>query len=107
MSRARRADTTLDPYCAPARACPASTGSHATARLRFQKGTNAMSITSKAWAAAATVTIVGAAIAPNALPVSAATPACGSQCGSVFSRELGTYAQPNVVEDIASGQATV
>ena len=66
-----------------------------------------MSIKARAWIAAGTVTMVGAAIALAALPASAATPACGAPCGSVFSRELGTYAQPNVVEDISLGQATV
>lgn len=66
-----------------------------------------MFIKSKVWVAVATLTIVGAAIGLTALPASAATPACGSPCGSVFSRELGTYAQPNVVEAASLGQATV
>lgn len=67
-----------------------------------------MSIKSTVWAVVATLTSVGAAsIGLTALPASAATPECGSPCGSVFSRELGTYAQPNVVEAVTSGQATV
>ena len=66
-----------------------------------------MSIKSKMLAAAATLTIVGAVIALDTLPASAATPACGSQCGSIFSRELGTYAQPSVVEGVLQGVANV
>lgn len=38
---------------------------------------------------------------------SAATPACGANCISVFSRELGTYAHPNFVEDVLGGEATI
>ncbi|HET7742062.1 MAG TPA: hypothetical protein VFL67_15560 [Mycobacterium sp.] len=56
-----------------------------------------MSITSKMLGALATLTVVSVVSAVEALSASAATSACGSHCGSVFSRELGTYAQPNVV----------
>lgn len=60
---------------------------------------------SKVLATAIALTVIGSAV--ETLSASAATPACGSQCGSVFSRELGTYAQPGVVEDISQGEATV
>ena len=66
-----------------------------------------MSITSKMLGALATLTIIGVVSAVEARSASAATSACGSQCGSVFSRELGTYAQPNVVEDVLDGLANV
>jgi hypothetical protein len=48
---------------------------------------------------------IGTALS-GAHPASAATPACGSNCLSIFNRELGTYAQPSFVEDILGGQAT-
>lgn len=66
-----------------------------------------MSIKSKAFAGVATLMTVACGVALEALPASAATPACGAQCGSVFSRELGTYAAPNVVEDVLDGVAQV
>ena len=46
-----------------------------------------------------------AAITVGTLAASAATPACGSRCIEVFSRELGTSARPNFVEDILGGVA--
>lgn len=66
-----------------------------------------MSIKNKVLAAAAMLTVVGGISSVGTLSASAATPACGSRCGSVFSRELGTYAQPNVVEDVLQGVASV
>jgi hypothetical protein len=42
-----------------------------------------------------------------ALPASAATPACGSNCLAVFSKELGTYAHPNFVEHVFGGAGRV
>jgi uncharacterized protein (DUF697 family) len=60
---------------------------------------------SKVLATAVALTVIGSAL--ETLSASAATTACGAQCGSVFSRELGTYAQPGVVEDISQGEATV
>jgi hypothetical protein len=54
-------------------------------------------------AAAATFTMVGAASAATIVPASAATPRCGAQCISVFSSELGTYADPGVVEAVLDG----
>lgn len=41
------------------------------------------------------------------LSASAATPACGPNCLSVFSPELGTYAHPNFVEHVFGGTATI
>jgi hypothetical protein len=66
-----------------------------------------MSIKNKTLAAAATLTLVGGVSTVETLSAGAATPACGSNCISVFSRELGTYAQPNFVEDILGGVAKV
>lgn len=55
----------------------------------------------------ATLTVVAAASTFGTLSGGAATPACGTGCISIFSKELGTYAQPGVVEDIQNGVATV
>jgi hypothetical protein len=55
--------------------------------------------------AAATTATFGSLILVATLPASAATPACSSNCISVFSRELGTSAQPNFVEAILGGEA--
>lgn len=66
-----------------------------------------MSCKSKVLITAATLTMVGglsSAVTPSA---SAATPECGQSCISVFSRELGTYSQPNVVETVLDGVARV
>jgi hypothetical protein len=51
--------------------------------------------------------IVGVASAILTLPASAATSACGPSCLSVFSPELGAYAQPNFVEHVFGGIASV
>jgi hypothetical protein len=66
-----------------------------------------MSVTRKVLAAAAALTVLGGVGAVETLPASAATPACGAQCISIFSRELGTYAQPGPVEDVLGGVAQV
>ena len=57
----------------------------------------------KMLAAAATLTIVGSVSAAATGAASAATPACGPPCISVFSSELGTYAHPNFVEAVLGG----
>ena len=57
----------------------------------------------KVMAAAATLTIVGSVSAAATGAASAATPACGPPCISVFSSELGTYANPNFVEAVLGG----
>ena len=51
--------------------------------------------------------IMGGVSAAAPLSASAATPACGPSCLSVFSPELGTYAQPNFVEHVFGGIASV
>jgi len=58
-----------------------------------------MSIKSKVFAAAATLTLVGGVGAAGALSASAATPSCGSSCIEVFSHDFGTHHQPNFVLD--------
>ena len=58
-------------------------------------------------ATGATLTLVIGANLLGTLSASAATSACGDSCLSIFSRELGTSAQPNFVEGIFGGQAQV
>jgi hypothetical protein len=65
-----------------------------------------MSIKRKARTVAAAL-IVGGVSAIAAQAASAATPACGPTCLSVFSSELGTYASPNFVEHVFGGKARV
>jgi hypothetical protein len=65
-----------------------------------------MSIKTMARTVMAALTIVGVSTAAT-VPASAATPACGPSCLSVFSSELGTYAQPNFVEHVFGGKARV
>src|SRR5215218_10813828 len=65
--------------------------------------TDVLSSTRKVLAAAATLTIVGGVSAVATGAASAATPACGPPCISVFSSELGTYAHPNFVEAVLGG----
>ena len=67
--------------------------------------TEVLSIRRKVLAAAATLTIVGGVSAAATGAASAATPACGPACISVFSSELGTYADPNFVEAVLGGGA--
>jgi hypothetical protein len=62
-----------------------------------------MSIKMKLLVAAATLSILGGVSAS----ANAATPECGSLCGSVFSRELGSYTQPGPVEAVLGGVARV
>jgi hypothetical protein len=66
-----------------------------------------MSIKRMVRAVVATLTIVGGASAAAALPASAGTPGCGPHCIGVFSSELGSYAQPNFVEHVFGGIASV
>jgi hypothetical protein len=65
--------------------------------------TQVLSIKRKVLAAVATLTIVGGVSAAATGAASAATPQCSSKCISVFSSELGTYAQPNFVEAVLGG----
>ena len=61
-----------------------------------------MSIKSKVFVAAATLTLVGGVGSIAALSADAATPSCGNQCLDLFSREFGTHQQPNYVMDVFS-----
>jgi len=65
-----------------------------------------MSLKRKARTVAAAL-IVGGVSAFGTQAASAATPACGPTCLSVFSSELGTYASPNFVEHVFGGRARV
>jgi hypothetical protein len=58
-------------------------------------------------AAAATLTVAVGVGAAAPLSASAATTECGPSCLSVFSPELGTYANPNFVEHVFGGTATI
>jgi len=62
-----------------------------------------MSTKRKALAVVATLTIVGGVTAAATGAASAATHECAERCISVFSSELGTYAQPNFVEAVLGG----
>jgi hypothetical protein len=62
-----------------------------------------MSIKMKLLGAAATLSILGGV----STSANAATPECGMMCGSVFSRELGSYAQTGPVEAVLGGVARV
>jgi hypothetical protein len=62
-----------------------------------------MSIKSKAFAAAAALTLVGGVGAAGALSAgaaNAATPSCGHFCIDLFSREFGRHNTPNFVQDV-------
>src|SRR5580698_1576342 len=61
-----------------------------------------MSVKSKVFAAAATLTLVGGAVAAalaTAGAANAATPSCGNGCVDVFSHQFGTFADPQFVMD--------
>jgi hypothetical protein len=66
-----------------------------------------MSIKRNLLTGAATLTIAAGVFTVGTPSASAATPACGGDCISIFSRELGTYGQPNVVETVLDGVARV
>ena len=66
-----------------------------------------MSVKKKVGAIAAALTAVCGMSAAAAIPASAATPACGQYCIGVFSSELGTLAQPNFVEHVFGGVASI
>jgi hypothetical protein len=66
-----------------------------------------VSIKTRVRAAFAMLTIAGGVSVAATVSASAATPACGATCLSVFSSELGTYANPNFVEHVFGGSATV
>jgi hypothetical protein len=58
-----------------------------------------MSIKSKVFAAAATLTLIGGVGAAGATSASAATPSCGPTCIELFNHDFGTHAHPNFVLD--------
>jgi hypothetical protein len=59
-----------------------------------------MSIKSKVFAAAATLTLVGSAgMGLTATSASAATPSCGNSCVNWFARDFGTHRSPNFALD--------
>ena len=66
-----------------------------------------MSIKSKVFAAAATLTLVGGVGSVAALSAGAATPSCGHDCIDIFSREFGTHQQPSYVLDVLRQGAKV
>jgi hypothetical protein len=66
-----------------------------------------MSIKSKVFAAAATLTLVGGVGSVAAVSAGAATPSCGHNCIDIFSRQFGTHRQPNFVLDVWRQGATV
>jgi hypothetical protein len=66
-----------------------------------------MSIKDQICLVAAALTVVGGVGLVETLSASAATPACGAGCISIFSRELGAYAQPGPVVDVLGGAAEV
>jgi hypothetical protein len=62
-----------------------------------------MSIKSKAMTATLTACTAVGVGTWTALPANAATAQCGPNCISVFSSELGTYADPNFIETVLDG----
>jgi len=66
-----------------------------------------LSVKSKVFAAAATLTLVGGVGAVGVMSASAATPSCGSTCADVFSREFGTHHTPAFVLDVFQQAAKV
>jgi hypothetical protein len=64
-----------------------------------------MSIKSKIFAAAATLTMVGGLGAAGTLTANAATPSCGHNCIDIFSREFGTHKHPTFVLDVFQQKA--
>ncbi|TCN40735.1 hypothetical protein EV644_10517 [Kribbella orskensis] len=66
-----------------------------------------MSVKRKMLTAAAALTTIGGLATVGTGSASAATPQCGDACISIFSKVLGTPAQPNFVEDILGGVARV
>jgi hypothetical protein len=64
-----------------------------------------MSITSKIFAAAATLTLVGGVGAAGTLTAGAATPSCGQHCIDIFSQEFGTHHHPAFVLDVYQQKA--
>ncbi|MGY1694653.1 MULTISPECIES: hypothetical protein [unclassified Geodermatophilus] len=70
-----------------------------------RSSTQVLSARRTALTAAATFTLVGGLSTVATAPAQAATPECGAGCISVFSSELGTFADPNFVEAVLDGGA--
>ncbi|MGB8907232.1 MAG: hypothetical protein WCC84_00645 [Candidatus Cybelea sp.] len=66
-----------------------------------------VSITHKITDVAAMLALAGSLTATGTISATAATPACGTHCISIFSKELGNYKQPGVVEAVFDGPAAV
>jgi len=66
-----------------------------------------MSIKSKVFAAAATLTLVGGVTAVGAMSASAATPSAGPTAIDIFSYEFGHHSSPNFVVDVYQQGAKV
>ena len=64
-----------------------------------------MSISRKMLGLVAALTALGCVAATASLPATAATPACGAHCASIFSKLLGNYTTPGVVESVLGGLA--
>jgi hypothetical protein len=73
---------------------------------KLEKGI-VMSVKRHLFAPVTALTLAVGAIAAGAFPASAATPACGPTCVSVFSKELGSSDQPGPVEDVLDGAAAI
>lgn len=66
-----------------------------------------MSIKNKVFSAAATVLLVGGAIAAGTMSANAATPQCGEHCIDIYNKKLGTADHPRFVETVHQGVAKV
>ena len=66
-----------------------------------------MSIKSKVFVAAATLTLVGGVGSVAAVSAGAATPSCGHNCIDIFSRAFGTHQTPGYVLDVLRQGAKV
>ncbi len=64
-----------------------------------------MSIKRKLLAVVATLMVASIVSTVGTLSAGAATPACGPHCVSIFSKELGNYSAPGVVETVLDGKA--
>ena len=64
-----------------------------------------MNIGHKALSAMLILALTGSVTVFGTLAVRAATPGCGAQCISIFSKELGSYTKPGAVESIFDGSA--
>lgn len=66
-----------------------------------------MGLKRKILAAAATLAVAGVTVTAGALSAGAATPSCGSNCIDVFSKQFGTFHNPQFVMDVLRQGAKV